>query len=73
VVNYDRLHRRLLRHLGCPDQAGDCLHDACAAGRHGRLRGHPEPRGLCLPRRLQHRHRPPARQPILAARGRERL
>jgi RNA polymerase sigma-70 factor (ECF subfamily) len=28
VANYDRLHRRLLRHLGCPDQASDCLHDA---------------------------------------------
>jgi RNA polymerase sigma factor (sigma-70 family) len=28
VANYDRLYRRLLRFLGCPDQAGDCLHDA---------------------------------------------
>jgi RNA polymerase sigma factor (sigma-70 family) len=26
--NYVHLHRRLLRHLGCPDQASDCLHDA---------------------------------------------
>jgi RNA polymerase sigma factor (sigma-70 family) len=26
--NYSRLHRRLLRHLGCADQASDCLHDA---------------------------------------------
>jgi RNA polymerase sigma factor (sigma-70 family) len=28
VANYDRLHRRLLRFLGCPDRASDCLHDA---------------------------------------------
>lgn len=28
VANYHRLHRRLLRHLGCSDQASDCLHDA---------------------------------------------
>jgi RNA polymerase sigma factor (sigma-70 family) len=28
AVNYKRLHRRLLRHLGCPDEASDCLHDA---------------------------------------------
>src|ERR1700754_1577918 len=28
VVHYDRLHRRLLRHLGCADLASDCLHDA---------------------------------------------
>jgi RNA polymerase sigma factor (sigma-70 family) len=26
--NYVRLHRRLLRHLGCADLASDCLHDA---------------------------------------------
>ncbi|MGJ7543786.1 RNA polymerase sigma factor [Variovorax sp. LT1R16] len=26
--NYQRLHQRLLRHLGCPDRASDCLHDA---------------------------------------------
>lgn len=26
--NYIRIHRRLLRQLGCPDQASDCLHDA---------------------------------------------
>jgi RNA polymerase sigma factor (sigma-70 family) len=26
--NYDRLHRRLARYLGCPDQASDSLHDA---------------------------------------------
>jgi len=26
--NYQRLHTRLLRHLGCPDLASDCLHDA---------------------------------------------
>jgi RNA polymerase sigma-70 factor (ECF subfamily) len=26
--NYARLHRRLLRRLGCSDQASDCLHDA---------------------------------------------
>jgi RNA polymerase sigma factor (sigma-70 family) len=26
--NYQRLHRRLQHHLGCPDLAGDCLHDA---------------------------------------------
>ena len=28
AVNYARLHRRLLRNLGCPDLASDCLHDA---------------------------------------------
>lgn len=28
TANYTRLHRRLLRHLGCPDLASDCLHDA---------------------------------------------
>ncbi len=28
AANYERLYRRLLRHLGSPDQAGDCLHDA---------------------------------------------
>lgn len=28
AANYVRLHRRLLRHLGCPDLASDCLHDA---------------------------------------------
>ncbi|HEY4316591.1 MAG TPA: sigma-70 family RNA polymerase sigma factor [Herbaspirillum sp.] len=28
AANYTRLHHRLLRHLGCPDQASDCLHDA---------------------------------------------
>jgi RNA polymerase sigma factor (sigma-70 family) len=28
AANYKHLHRRLLRHLGCPDQASDCLHDA---------------------------------------------
>ncbi|MDF3837880.1 sigma-70 family RNA polymerase sigma factor [Cupriavidus basilensis] len=28
VANYERLHRRLQRHLGCPDQASDTLHDA---------------------------------------------
>jgi RNA polymerase sigma-70 factor (ECF subfamily) len=26
--NYQRLHQRLLRHLGCPDLSSDCLHDA---------------------------------------------
>lgn len=26
--NYHRLHRRLLRYVGCADLAGDCLHDA---------------------------------------------
>lgn len=26
--NYTRLHQRLKRHLGCSDQASDCLHDA---------------------------------------------
>jgi RNA polymerase sigma factor (sigma-70 family) len=26
--NYGRLQRRLLRYLGCPDLASDCLHDA---------------------------------------------
>lgn len=26
--NYAHLHRRLWRHLGCADMAGDCLHDA---------------------------------------------
>lgn len=28
AANYTRLHRRLLRYLGCPDLASDCLHDA---------------------------------------------
>lgn len=28
TANYDRLHRRLLRYLGCADLASDCLHDA---------------------------------------------
>jgi RNA polymerase sigma factor (sigma-70 family) len=28
AANYGRLHRRLLRYLGCPDLASDCLHDA---------------------------------------------
>jgi RNA polymerase sigma factor (sigma-70 family) len=28
TANYDRLHRRLLRYFGCPDQASDSLHDA---------------------------------------------
>jgi RNA polymerase sigma factor (sigma-70 family) len=28
ATNYARLHRRLLRYLGCPDLASDCLHDA---------------------------------------------
>ncbi len=28
VTNYNRLYQRLLRHLGCPDLASDCLHDA---------------------------------------------
>lgn len=28
AANYARLHRRLLRNLGCPDLASDCLHDA---------------------------------------------
>ncbi len=28
VANYQRLHRRLQRHLGCADRASDCLHDA---------------------------------------------
>ncbi|WP_398496222.1 RNA polymerase sigma factor [Variovorax sp.] len=28
VANYERLRQRLLRHLGCPDLASDCLHDA---------------------------------------------
>jgi RNA polymerase sigma factor (sigma-70 family) len=28
TANYARLHRRLLRYLGCADQASDCLHDA---------------------------------------------
>ncbi len=28
VANYARLHSRLTRHLGCPDGASDCLHDA---------------------------------------------
>ncbi len=28
TTNYKRLHQRLLRHLGCPDLASDCLHDA---------------------------------------------
>jgi RNA polymerase sigma factor (sigma-70 family) len=26
--NYHRLHRRLVRYLGCADRASDCLHDA---------------------------------------------
>jgi RNA polymerase sigma factor (sigma-70 family) len=26
--NYDRLHRRLMRYLGCAEQASDSLHDA---------------------------------------------
>jgi RNA polymerase sigma factor (sigma-70 family) len=28
AANYAHLHRRLLRYLGCADQASDCLHDA---------------------------------------------
>ncbi len=28
AANYDRLYRRLVNYLGCPDQASDCLHDA---------------------------------------------
>lgn len=28
AANYTRLHQRLHRHLGCPDLASDCLHDA---------------------------------------------
>jgi|GEM_PF-295454 RNA polymerase sigma factor (sigma-70 family) len=28
AANYARLHRRLLRNLGCADLASDCLHDA---------------------------------------------
>ena len=28
AANYARLHRRLMRNLGCPDLASDCLHDA---------------------------------------------
>ncbi|MGK5045454.1 RNA polymerase sigma factor [Janthinobacterium sp. GB4P2] len=28
AANYARLHRRLLRNLGCPELASDCLHDA---------------------------------------------
>jgi RNA polymerase sigma-70 factor (ECF subfamily) len=28
VENYNRFYSRLLWHLGCPDQARDCLHDA---------------------------------------------
>lgn len=28
AVNYARLHRRLQRHLGCPDLASECLHEA---------------------------------------------
>ncbi len=28
ATNYQRLHQRLLRHLGCPDLASDSLHDA---------------------------------------------
>jgi RNA polymerase sigma factor (sigma-70 family) len=28
AANYGRLQRRLLRYLGCPDLAGDCLHEA---------------------------------------------
>lgn len=27
AANYVRLHRRLARHLGCPDLAAECLHD----------------------------------------------
>lgn len=27
-ANYEALRRRLTRHLGCPDMAGECLHDA---------------------------------------------
>jgi RNA polymerase sigma factor (sigma-70 family) len=28
AANYGRLHKRLTRHLNCPDLASDCLHDA---------------------------------------------
>ncbi len=28
TAHYDQLHRRLERHLGCPDFARECLHDA---------------------------------------------
>ncbi|MPS26605.1 sigma-70 family RNA polymerase sigma factor [Pigmentiphaga sp.] len=28
AANYARLHRRLQRHLGCPDLASECLHEA---------------------------------------------
>lgn len=28
AANYARLHQRLQRHLGCPDLASECLHDA---------------------------------------------
>ncbi len=28
ALNYQRMHQRLLRQLGCPDLASDCLHDA---------------------------------------------
>ncbi len=28
LANYSHLHKRLTRHLACPDQASDCLHDA---------------------------------------------
>lgn len=28
VANYERLRRRLVRHLGCLDMASECLHDA---------------------------------------------
>lgn len=27
VANYEHLRRRLLRHLGCPDLASECLHE----------------------------------------------
>jgi RNA polymerase sigma factor (sigma-70 family) len=27
VANYEYLRRRLVRHLGCPDMASECLHD----------------------------------------------
>lgn len=28
AANYNHLRRRLLRHLGCPEMASECLHDA---------------------------------------------
>ncbi|WP_447774080.1 RNA polymerase sigma factor [Variovorax boronicumulans] len=28
AANYDHLQRRLVRHLGCPEMASECLHDA---------------------------------------------